>query len=82
MTPELPIRPARGEFLARAAGANLIPLSIELIADGETPIGAFQKLLEEDAVARVRAADTPFCSSPPSRPRASAAIPSWACGRP
>ena len=49
MTTDLPIRPARGDFLARAATANLIPITIELIADGETPIGAFQKLLEEDA---------------------------------
>ncbi len=49
MTTGLPIRPSRSEFLARATASNLIPLSIELIADGETPIGAFQKLLEEDA---------------------------------
>ena len=48
MTSELPIRPARDEFLAHARSANLIPLSVELIADGETPIGAFQKLLDED----------------------------------
>ena len=50
MATDLPICPTRDVFLARAAGgANLIPLSIELIADGETPIGAFQKLLDEDA---------------------------------
>ena len=49
MATELPIRPTREEFLRRAGGANLVPLSVELIADGETPIGAFQKLLDEDA---------------------------------
>ena len=49
MATDLPIRPTRAEFLARAGDANLIPLSVELIADGETPIGAFQKLLDEDA---------------------------------
>ncbi len=45
----LPLAPSREEFRALARHANLVPLSIELIADGETPIGAFQKLLDEDA---------------------------------
>ena len=36
------------EFLELARGANLIPVSAELMADTETPVAAFQKLLDED----------------------------------
>lgn len=45
----LPLTPAAGDFAALTAQHNVIPLSVELIADGETPIGAFQKLLDHDA---------------------------------
>ena len=48
---DLPLSPSRDEFLALAArgDANLIPVSAELMADCETPVTAFQKLLDEDA---------------------------------
>ncbi len=48
---DLPLRPSREEFLALAArgDANLIPVSAELMADTETPVAAFQKLLDDDA---------------------------------
>ena len=45
---DLPLRPTRDEFLALARDANLIPVSAELMADTETPVAAFQKLLDED----------------------------------
>ena len=45
---ELPLRPTRDEFLTLAHEANLIPVSAELMADTETPVAAFQKLLDED----------------------------------
>ena len=47
---DLPLSPSRDEFLALAArgDANLIPVSAELMADCETPVTAFQKLLDED----------------------------------
>ena len=48
---DLPLRPSRDEFLALASqgGVNLIPVYAELMADCETPVTAFQKLLDEDA---------------------------------
>jgi anthranilate synthase component 1 len=46
---DLPLSPTREEFLALARTANLIPVSTELMADCETPVAAFQKLLDEDA---------------------------------
>ena len=47
---DLPLRPSRDEFLALAArgDANLFPVAAELMADCETPVTAFQKLLDED----------------------------------
>ncbi len=48
---DLPLRPSLEDFLAIAAhgDANLIAVSAELMADCETPVTAFQKLLDEDA---------------------------------
>ena len=48
---DLPLRPTREEFLSLAARgeANLFPVAAELMADCETPVTAFQKLLDEDA---------------------------------
>ena len=48
---DLPLRPTREEFLALATrgDANLFPVAAELMADCETPVTAFQKLLDEDA---------------------------------
>ena len=48
---DLPLRPTREEFLALAVRgeANLFPVAAELMADCETPVTAFQKLLDEDA---------------------------------
>ena len=40
----LPLTPAAGDFAALTAQHNVIPLSVELIADGETPIGALPQL--------------------------------------
>ncbi len=47
---DLPLSPSRDEFVALAArgDANLIPVSTELMADCDTPVAAFQKLLDED----------------------------------
>ena len=45
---DLPLSPTREEFLAQAREANLIPVSTELMADTETPVAAFQKLLDAD----------------------------------
>lgn len=45
---DLPLRPTRDEFIALSREANLIPVSAELMADTETPVAAFQKLLDED----------------------------------
>ncbi len=45
----LPFLPTREAFLELARESNLIPVAVDLIADGETPIGAFQKLIDEDA---------------------------------
>ena len=47
---DLPLTPSRDAFLALAArgDANLIPVSTELMADCDTPVAAFQKLLDED----------------------------------
>ena len=48
---DLPLSPTRDEFLALAArgDANLFPVSAELMADCDTPVAAFQKLLDDDA---------------------------------
>jgi anthranilate synthase component 1 len=40
----LAISPTKTEFLSRARGGNLIPVTCELFADLETPISAFLKL--------------------------------------
>jgi len=48
LPPHLPLTPSAGAFAALVPAHNVIPLSVELIADGETPIGAFQKLLDHD----------------------------------
>ncbi len=40
----LPIKPSLEEFRKLATQGNLIPISLELIADAETPVAAFQKL--------------------------------------
>ncbi len=45
---DFPITPSRADFIELAHGANLIPISTELMADCETPVAAFQKLLDED----------------------------------
>ncbi len=45
----LSIQPGREEFGRLAATAPWVPLTAEFIADTETPVGAFQKLLDEDA---------------------------------
>jgi anthranilate synthase component 1 len=45
---EFPITPSRADFIALAQQANLVPISTELMADCETPVAAFQKLLDED----------------------------------
>ena len=47
---DLPLTPSRDAFLALAArgDANLIPVWTELMADCDTPVAAFQKLLDED----------------------------------
>ena len=47
-TTELPLRPLRDEFVRAAREANLIAVSAELMADCDTPVAAFQKLLDED----------------------------------
>ena len=38
------ITPTLGEFQKLALNANVVPLSLELVADVETPVSAFQKL--------------------------------------
>ena len=45
---DLPLSLSRERFIELARDANLIPLSVELMADCETPVAAFQKLLDED----------------------------------
>ena len=47
-TPALPLRPTREAFIQAARTANLIAVSTELMADCDTPVAAFQKLLDED----------------------------------
>ncbi len=47
-TNDLPLRPSREEFIEAARTANLIAVSVELMADCDTPVAAFQKLLDED----------------------------------
>ena len=38
------IEPARSDLLSRAGGANVVPVSCELLADLETPISAYLRL--------------------------------------
>ncbi len=47
---DLPVQPAREPFLAlaRAGVYNLIAVSVDLMADCETPVAAFQKLLDAE----------------------------------
>ncbi len=45
---DLPLSMSRERFIELARDANLIPVSVELMADCDTPIAAFQKLLDED----------------------------------
>ncbi len=45
---DLPVTPSREEFIHLAADANLIAISTELMADCDTPVAAFQKLLDSD----------------------------------
>ena len=45
---ELPLSMSRERFVELARDANLIPISVELMADCDTPVAAFQKLLDED----------------------------------
>ena len=45
---ELPLRPSREAFVEAAQEVNLIAVSVELMADCDTPVAAFQKLLDED----------------------------------
>ncbi len=47
---DLPVQPGRAEFLelARSGRYNLVSLAVELMADCETPVAAFQKLLDAD----------------------------------
>ena len=45
---DFPVTPAREDFLRLAEDANLIPISTELMADCDTPVAAFQKLLDSD----------------------------------
>ncbi len=40
----LPVRPAREEFYSLCQQGNLIPVSLEVLADLETPVSAFLKL--------------------------------------
>ena len=47
-THELPLRPSREDFIRAAQTSNLIAVSTELMADCDTPVAAFQKLLDED----------------------------------
>ncbi len=42
MTP--PLTPTRAEFAEQAAKARVIPVSCEIVADGDTPVSAFAKL--------------------------------------
>lgn len=46
---DLPMRPGREEFIRLARDWNLIPVSTELMADCDTPVAVFQKLLDGDA---------------------------------
>jgi len=42
------IRPSRDEFRALAAGSTVVPVWAELLADVDTPVGAFTKVVGED----------------------------------
>ena len=42
------IRPSRDEFRALAAGSTVVPVWTELLADVDTPVGAFTKVVGED----------------------------------
>ncbi len=45
---DLPISPGREEFIRLAGEANLISINTELMADCDTPVAVFQKLLDSD----------------------------------
>ena len=40
----IPLNPSRSAFLEQAAGANVVPVWTEIVADGDTPISAFAKI--------------------------------------
>jgi len=40
----IPLNPSRSVFLEQAAGANVVPVWTEIVADGDTPISAFAKV--------------------------------------
>lgn len=42
------IRPSRDEFRALAVGSTVVPVWTELLADVDTPVGAFTKVVGED----------------------------------
>lgn len=41
---ELTFVPSRAEFIAAAATGNVIPVYVDVVADGETPVSAFRKI--------------------------------------
>src|SRR2546423_14776521 len=45
---ELTIAPARERFAELAKRGNVIPVSVDFVADGETPASAYQKLDDGD----------------------------------
>lgn len=51
MNDDLSMKPSRDEFVRLAREWNLIAVSTELMADCDTPVAVFQKLLDEDAAA-------------------------------
>jgi len=40
----IPLSPSRSAFAELAAGARVVPISCEIVADGDTPVSAFAKL--------------------------------------
>jgi anthranilate synthase component I len=40
----IPLNPSPSAFLEQAAGANIVPVWTEIVADGDTPISAFAKI--------------------------------------
>jgi anthranilate synthase component 1 len=40
----IPLNPSRSVFMEQAAGANVVPVWTEIVADGDTPISAFAKI--------------------------------------